>query len=178
MRAYVCGSTIGGRTVVEEEQHGEAQRGGGQQDETYVTGDHKVSHHQGHLVLVHPVPLRVRRGVMAAGHTPLPGSPPNGEVRVTGWEKKNHGIKRTRETREEEERMIGWVIAGRFSSDSSCDPPLGRELHLLSERRGQKLLEVSRQLILETNNIHVWEKDRRVWASAPTAPHLPTLPPF
>lgn len=62
-------------TVVEEQEHSEAQRGCGQQYETDVAGDHKVSHHQRYLVLVHTVPLRGRCGVVAAGHTPVRASP-------------------------------------------------------------------------------------------------------
>lgn len=60
------------RTVVEEQEHGEAQRGCGQQDQTDVAGDHEVAHHQGHLVLVPAVLLRwLWRGIVAPAHAPL-----------------------------------------------------------------------------------------------------------
>lgn len=57
-------------TVIEEEQHGKSQRGGGQEDEADVAGDHEVPHHQGDLVLVQPVPLQGPRchGVLASRH--------------------------------------------------------------------------------------------------------------
>lgn len=74
------------RTVVEEEEHGEAQRGGGQQDETDVAGDHEVAHHQGHFVLVAALLLLRRgRGVVAPAHAPLQGAPPpQGPPRLQG----------------------------------------------------------------------------------------------
>lgn len=60
------------RTIVEEQQHSEAQSGGGQQNQTDVAGDHEVAHHQGHLVLVPAVLIQWRwRGIMAPAHAPL-----------------------------------------------------------------------------------------------------------
>lgn len=65
------------RTVVEEQEHGEAQCGCGQQDQTDVAGDHEVAHDQGHLVLVPAVLLRRgRRGIVAPAHAPLQRPPP------------------------------------------------------------------------------------------------------
>lgn len=65
------------RTVIEEQEHGEAQCRCGQQDQTDVAGDHEVAHHQGHFVLVPAVPLRWRwRGIVAPAHAPLQRPPP------------------------------------------------------------------------------------------------------
>lgn len=65
------------RTVVEEQQHSEAQSGCGQQNQTDVAGDHEVAHHQGHLVLVPALLLQRRwRGIMAPAHAPLQRPPP------------------------------------------------------------------------------------------------------
>lgn len=60
-------------TVVEEEQHSKSQRRGGQEDEADVARDHEIPHHQGDLVLVHPVPLQSPRchGVLASRHARL-----------------------------------------------------------------------------------------------------------
>ncbi|MEE6485075.1 hypothetical protein FKM82_014155 [Ascaphus truei] len=55
-------------TVIKEKQDCESQRGDGKQDQAYVTGDHEVTHNQGHFVLVDPVPLCGRRWVVAASH--------------------------------------------------------------------------------------------------------------
>lgn len=57
-------------TVIEEEQHGKSQGGGGQKDEANVARDHEVAHHQGDFVLVHAVPLQGpgRYGVLAGRH--------------------------------------------------------------------------------------------------------------
>lgn len=60
------------RTVVEEQEHGEAQRRCGQQDQADVAWDHEVAHDQGHLVLVPAVLLLGRwRGIVAPAHAPL-----------------------------------------------------------------------------------------------------------
>lgn len=65
------------RTVVEEQQHREAQSGCGQQNQTDVAGDHEVAHHQGHLVLVPALLIQRRwRGIMAPAHAPLQRPPP------------------------------------------------------------------------------------------------------
>ena len=65
------------RTVVEEQEHGEAQRGRGQQDQTDVAWDHEVAHNQGHLMLVSAVLLLWRRrGIVAPAHAPLQRPPP------------------------------------------------------------------------------------------------------
>lgn len=65
------------RTVVEEEEHSEAQRRRSQQDQTDVAGDHEVAHHQRDLVLVPALPLlRRRRGIVAPAHAPLQRPPP------------------------------------------------------------------------------------------------------
>lgn len=70
---YTLGDTdLNPRTIVEEQQHSKAQRGGGQQNQTDVAGDHEVAHHQGHLVLVPAVLIQRRwRGIMAPAHAPL-----------------------------------------------------------------------------------------------------------
>lgn len=75
---YTLGDTdLNPRTIVEEQQHSKAQRGGGQQNQTDVAGDHEVAHHQGHLVLVPAVLIqRWWRGIMAPAHAPLQGPPP------------------------------------------------------------------------------------------------------
>lgn len=65
------------RTVVEEEEHGKAQRGRGQQDQADVAGDHEVAHHKGHLVLVAALLVsRQRRGIVAPTHAPIQRPPP------------------------------------------------------------------------------------------------------
>lgn len=65
------------RTVVEKQQHSEAQGGCGQQNQTDVAGDHEVAHHQGHLVLVAALLIQRRwRGIMAPAHAPLQRPPP------------------------------------------------------------------------------------------------------
>lgn len=85
MRGLVCGTERRGddtdlnpRTVVEEQQHREAQGGRGQQNQADVAGDHEVAHHQGHLVLVPTVLVqrRRRRGIVAPAHAPLQRPPP------------------------------------------------------------------------------------------------------
>lgn len=75
---YTLGDTdLNPRTIVEEQQHSKAQRGGGQQNQTDVAGDHEVAHHQGHLVLVPAVLIQRRwRGIMAPTHAPLQRPPP------------------------------------------------------------------------------------------------------
>lgn len=82
MCARICGSVEirsdpNPRTVVEEQQHSEAQGGCGQQNQTDVAGDHEVAHHQGHLVLVPALLIQRRwRGIMAPAHAPLQRPPP------------------------------------------------------------------------------------------------------
>lgn len=83
-RVLICGTERRGddtdvnpRTVVEEQQHSEAQSGRGQQNQADVAGDHEVAHHQGHLVLVPTVLVqRRRRGIVAPAHAPLQRPPP------------------------------------------------------------------------------------------------------
>lgn len=74
---WSCVFLLNQRTVVEEQEHGEPQCRRGQQDQTDVAGDHEVSHHQGHLVLVPAVLLRWWwRGIVAPTHAPLQWPPP------------------------------------------------------------------------------------------------------
>lgn len=76
-RATLDDTDLNPRTIIEEQQHSEAQSGGGQQNQADVAGDHEVAHHQGHLVLVPAVLIQWRwRGIMAPAHAPLQRPPP------------------------------------------------------------------------------------------------------
>lgn len=73
---------------MEEEENGEAQRGGGQEDQADVAGYHEVTHHQRHFVLVHPASPVVGRGwwVPTASHAPCSSVHNQRETKVGGEE--------------------------------------------------------------------------------------------
>lgn len=76
-RQKSCVFLLNQRTVVEEQENSESQCRRCQQDQTDVAGDHEISHHQGHLVLVPAVLLRWRGwGIVAPTHGPLQWPPP------------------------------------------------------------------------------------------------------
>lgn len=112
-------------TVIEEEQHGKSQRGGGQEDEADVAGDHEVAHHQGDLVLVQPVPLQGPRchGVLASRHAGPSRRGPKLNPPATHPRQSNH-------------QAHADALRPRFFA--SCKPQASPEVPILQEQEGEE----------------------------------------
>lgn len=112
-------------TVIEEEQHGKSQRGGGQEDEADVAGDHEVAHHQGDLVLVQPVPLQGPRchGVLASRHAGPSRRGPKLNPPATHPRQSSH-------------QAHADALRARFFA--SCKPQASPEVPILQEQEGEE----------------------------------------